>query len=551
MLETFQELLKDDELTIDDELRSRGFDSLQAVAGAMLVRKLGIKLTPQDILKYETIRTISESVHAEIDTSTSEEAKFETEKIFSMTPTQLDWNEAGFREHYNIYGAWHYNSSELDTKAFSTAVQLLVESQEELRLRISNIDGQLKFRTEPAEPGLFLETIDFSNLGIKEAIEKATSYCRDLQRAFKFDGTMRLCKFSNIKLSENGDGWIFIIVHHFTVDGFGWGNLLRKLSHYYECAISNADVTDIYGGSGMAERWSDALNRYGHQAPEEDLNYWRNLPWEKLNKPLLASRYTTEPVREDDWFTDHYAEKLHEMQYMDSISEEEACSIFEKQATVVKYLDEDITTTLLSRKWSGSNDDKFDDFDVFSTAAAMALSPYNQTDLLWIDMLAATRSGIFPEIDASGSLGYFSELTPFVVPIDKDTEFRERAKAVSRFRSTQPLSGVGLRAIKFCNIERSSSKLLETMSLPQVGINYHASLLYNFNGTMLDLKPVSEWLGPTLDENGIRYRFWFRVSYVGKKLEIVLRYDPRHYTVDDGYQVAGSTIDSLRSFLSC
>ena len=198
-----------------------------------------------------------------------------------------------------------------------------------------------------------------------------------------------------------------------------------------------------------------------------------------------------------------------------------------------------------------SNDDKFDDFDVFSTAAAMALSPYNQTDLLWIDMLAATRSGIFPEIDASGSLGYFSELTPFVVPIDKDTEFRERAKAVSRFRSTQPLSGVGLRAIKFCNIERSSSKLLETMSLPQVGINYHASLLYNFNGTMLDLKPVSEWLGPTLDENGIRYRFWFRVSYVGKKLEIVLRYDPRHYTVDDGYQVAGSTIDSLRSFLSC
>jgi len=549
LVKTFAELTKDHSLTTDDNLHSKGLDSLQCVAGAMLLRKHGIRLKPQDIMRHQTVRALADHLcKIEINPGTTTEKKPHKPHSFPMTPTQRDWQQSGFIEHYNIYGGWTYCQNTFCRELFAKAVQQLVENQDELRLRISKCEDELEFNCEPPSDEPYLEVIDLSYLSIGEAKTKAVNMCHKLQRDFRFDGKSSLCRFIDFQFDQEGNGWIFIIVHHYTIDGFGWGNLLRKISHLYSSIQDGLEANDIYGGSGASRYWSEALKKYG-TGNFEELSYWKSLPWNSFNRELRDSLHSETVSIPVGVFNDKDAAKLHGIGACANTSDPAVIDIFESQATVITYLDPSPSKLLLEQAWSSNSDAKFDDFDLFSAAVSHALTPYCTSSHLWIDMLAAARSGVFEDIDASGSLGYFSELTPFASPVLQNQSVLETACAIASFREDQPKYGVGFRALKTYAKDPKVQSMLSKMRRPQVGINYHASLLYAFSGTMLDLPKVTEWLGPTMDENGIRYRFWYRVSFVDNCLEIVLRYDPTRYTVEDGIAGANGTTKILHEFL--
>ena len=48
-----------------------------------------------------------------------------------------------------------------------------------------------------------------------------------------------------------------------------------------------------------------------------------------------------------------------------------------------------------------------------------------------------------------------------------------------------------------------------------------------------------------MDERGIAYHFWYRVSYVDGRLELLLRYDPNRYTLKTALQ----TVDKTKNML--
>jgi len=552
LVRTFGDLIKDPSLAPDDNLREKGLGSLQCVAGAMLLRKHGIKVKPQELVRYDTVRALTNHLcTADLAEHSSQQVAGTEESFatYSMTPTQRDWQQAGFNEHYNIYGGWSYHTDTFSRSIFAEAVQHLVNSQEELRLRISKGEDGLLLSSVSLQHPPYLETIDLSHLSTEQARAEATETCCGLQRAFRFDGKTPLCRFIDFRLDKQGNGWIFIIVHHFTVDGFGWGNLLRKISHVYSCLYEDKEPFDIYGGSGVSRLWSEALKLHGQTTGKEELPYWQSLPWEALNCNLRDSLHCPDIAAPTNVFNDEDAVRLHELETRASIDTQSMADVFESQATVLGRLDSPLSRCLLENAWRGAELDEFDDFDLFSAAAVHALAPYCRKSHLWLDMLAATRSGVFEDIDASGSLGYFSELTPFVAPVSTRHDLRKTARAIAAFRAKQPRSGVGFRALKTHANEPEIQNSLAAMRRPQVGINYHASLLYAFSGTMLDLPKVPDWLGPTMDENGIRYRFWYRVSFGDGCLQMMLRYNPSRYCIKDGLAVANGTLAALRDFL--
>lgn len=550
LLTIFGQLVPGQSLTVEDGLQSKGFGSLQRVAGAMLLREHGIKIKPQELAQRDTVRDLAEYLCDKRTGDTEEVAKNgRSKQTHHMTPTQRDWQQAGFNEHYNIYGGWAYDEGQIDRERLGQAVKRLVDDEEELRLRIARKDGTLEFSSVRPDLGPYLESLDFSALPLDQAHQKAIDLCRGLQRAFRFDGVSPLCRFIDFRLDTRGGGWIFIIVHHFTVDGFGWGNLLRKLSHLYT-NLDSGGSNDPYGGSGMGRIWSEAIADYGAKSAKEELKYWQALPWEDLNLDLDGSQFSSSLTPPQLLFNDEDAERLHQYELGTPVDENALVAIFDSQATILRYLEPEASRMLLKQVWRHDPSCDFDDFDVFAAAAAKALGPYCRGDHLWLDMLAATRSGIFPDLDASGSVGYISELTPFVAPNAPEMGLLETTRAIATFRRAQPRSGIGLRALKAHMKEPEAAAVVDAMKCPNAGINYHASLLYSFSGTMLDLKDVPDWLGPTLDERGIRYRFWYRVSFADGQLQMVLRYDPTRYTVQDGLAVADATLDNLRAFVS-
>jgi hypothetical protein len=169
--------------------------------------------------------------------------------------------------------------------------------------------------------------------------------------------------------------------------------------------------------------------------------------------------------------------------------------------------------------------------------------------MVWLDMLGAARSGVFDDLDVSSTVGYISELTPFLVDLQDAKDVKAGAERLHRMRASMPRQGVGLRAMKYLNDDPDVQKAVASMPLPQAGINYHASLQYTVPHQLLDLKPVSTWLGSTMDERGISYRFWFRVSYSGGRLQMLMRYDPKAYSLDTAIRVVTDTKANLEQAL--
>jgi hypothetical protein len=112
-----------------------------------------------------------------------------------------------------------------------------------------------------------------------------------------------------------------------------------------------------------------------------------------------------------------------------------------------------------------------------------------------------------------------------------------------------PHGGVGLRALKYLSHDEEILKLVNDMPLPEIGINYRATIQHSISNNLLDLEPANQWFGQTLDENGIKYKFWFRVSCNNGRLEILMRYDPEKYAFESALRIVSDAKENFRYFL--
>lgn len=545
LLGIFQDILGENALKVGDDLSNAGLDSLTSVAASMMAKRYGFSFKPSQIVECGSISALLRLPSAEIIGKSTRQLPSETDP-YDFTPTQQFWSDGGFAEHYNICGAWKYDDQTISMDVFADAVEILYRHEHELRTEILQKNGKLFQQVRDYHDGMVLEHIDLSDLPVNSQTSKALEICNGLQTAFEFKAGKRLSRFINFKFDDEGKGWIFIIVHHFTVDGFGWGNLLRKLSLAYETAKQKNQQPLSMNSDNIARNWSVQLRQLGCETKPSDLEFWNRIsPATTVEELAHGCPDSTNNENVAD-FNRTDASILHLMEKGTSFNEQITERVFRSQASVIGHLDQHESNLLLKRNWATQ---EFTDFDVFAISAANALKRYCHSSIVWMDMLAATRDSIFPSLDTSSCLGYISELTPFWVNFGENTDLLSIAQQTAKNRLSRPFSGVGLRAAQNHAIDKESLEYAQCFRLPQIGINYHASLLHSFGAELLNLSSVDEYLGPVLDENGITYKFWFRVSYNRNRTSILLRYDPTLYGLKDAESVMSRTITTIQNLL--
>jgi hypothetical protein len=543
LLSVFQELLGRPDLTVEHNLLDQGINSLQAVGASMLARDQGIGFRPEQIHTHPRIIDLAEVITDRRTGTNARKAGAKKEgrayPPHPFTPTQRSWQEGGFLRHYNVYNAWRFTGGQLDPDILKTAVQQLCSSQDELRLRIYEKDGVLVQQVVEDAPDGALEIIDLRSEPADQRAARACVLASQMQCGFDFRRDQPLYRFIAFVMDEDGGGWFFILLHHYMVDGFGFGVLLRKLSETYLAVAANKTAPHTEVGSGMARLWCERMQKYAKEEAPQELDFWQSLPWGRFRDGLeseFSPTFTEDPC--PNRFNEADAQELAGYQSGKPLPLARLREVFESQATVVDYLDAKMTAQFLGHNWSAL---QCNDFDVFALAASHAMARFASHDMLWLDMLGAARSGVFDDLDVSSTVGYISELTPFLVDLQDGADWQAAAQRLHRQRTGMPRQGVGLRAMKHLNPAPDIQAAMAGMPLPQAGINYHASLQYTVPHRLLDLPAVNAWLGATMDERGIAYRFWFRVSYTGGRLQIVMRYDPKAYSVDTAMQVVADT----------
>jgi amino acid adenylation domain-containing protein/non-ribosomal peptide synthase protein (TIGR01720 family) len=256
MLNAWQEVLGENDLSVTDNFFELGGDSIKAVQIVMRLLNKGLSLRVKDILTYHTIEQIS--LHAEITDATDKYEQGIVSGAKGLTPIEA-WF---FAQQFNNPG--YFNQSvllrmnrQVDKDLLQQAFQKLVEHHDGLRMNYDVENKVLFYNNEHLKVPFVIE----------EQINK------------QFDITTSLLIRAAI-INE----MLFITAHHLVIDGLSWRILLEDLHAIYNGLALPAKTATLidwekklaqYTASNTEAYWSDQENTAFTLPVDEETSDWR------------------------------------------------------------------------------------------------------------------------------------------------------------------------------------------------------------------------------------------------------------------------------------
>ena len=538
-----------------DRLADLGLTSIRAAGLSAALVAGGHPVSVREVLRCATVADLcalatSKRAAAQVAPAAVGGERALATAPFPFTLTQRFWQAAGCLTHYNVCGCWRFDldappgaPGALDLTVMERAIALAWRTTPELRLRIHWGEAGLRQRYADASAAPMIERLRPGAADPVARVHEAQLHQADLQHEFRFDEAEPLVRFVAAMPVEQGKGWFFVLAHHYLADGFGFRNLLNRLSAAYR-AVGSEEEGGMPAPAHTGRDWALRMERYVTEEAHAELPIWSALPWRDIaplttDADVRGARLAPPP----DLFDEEKAARLHAIRGTASGPSEPG--LYRSQALAVARLDAKATILLLERRWP---DRRIIDFDLVTAAVAEALAPRARGAVLWVDGVSSGRTGVFDEIDAAGCIGYTAELCPQAVPFRPVGSVAGTLAAAAAARAALPRGGVGFRALKAAAAREGAGHALAAAHGwpdPEVGINYRAPLQYGLTRGLLNLEPVSHWLGEEMDERGVPYLLWYRISFSRDELDIALRYSPVHFDHASGVSIVTATRDAL------
>ena len=390
LAQIWQQLLKVEAVGLDDNFFALGGDSIVAIQVVSRARQAGLRLTPADVFKYQTLRALAEAVeqapllsieqgplHGEVALTPIQHWFFE-----QTVPQRQHWNQSVLltpREH-------------LHAALLEKAVQALVVQHDALRLRYRLIDGQWRqAHAETAAPELWVRQAD-SAATLREHCDAAQASL-DLQQG-------PLIRAVLVDMAD-GSQRLLLAVHHLVVDGVSWRVLLEDLQQAYRQQPLPAKTT---GYQHWAARLRDYLPRAAAQLP-----FWQAQQAEALPQDHPQGRCVNASARSRTWRLDAVRTR----------------QLLQAAPQAYRTQVNDLLLTALGRAvcgWSG------------------------QADCLVL-LEGHGREALFDDIDLSRSVGWFTSLFP--VRLSPLGEAGSALKAVKEQLRGVPDKGIGYGVLRY------------------------------------------------------------------------------------------------------
>ena len=432
--EVWQQLLGIDKVGIHDNFFELGGDSVVSIQVIARTRKAGLSLAPRQVFDLPTIAELAASA------GSGPEIVAEQGPVtgsLPLTPIQSRFFErpAADPAHWNQSVLLEANEG-LDVAALRGTVGHLLAQHDALRLSFhGTLEEGIEQRMEPLGGDPPVHAVDLSALPLEAHREQQVAMSSMFQRSFELSRAPLL----RIALFDFGAGRsqrLLIILHHLVVDAISWQILLEDLESGYGQLRAGATV-ELPAKTTSFKYWAERLAQYA-SGPEhrEELEYWlgdsrqRVLP---LPLDLPRGANTVDSVRS----------------LSTRLSEEETLAVLQGIPQIAGV----------------------QSHEILLTALAKAVAGWTGQRLMLVDQEGHGREPLFPEIDVSRTVGWFTNIFPIFLDLeDTIEEPLEELKAIKEQLRGIPNRGMGYGLSRY--LAPLDDEIVELRSQPRASMSF-------------------------------------------------------------------------------
>ncbi|MCG7211877.1 non-ribosomal peptide synthetase [Paenibacillus mucilaginosus] len=479
----WESLLGIERIGIHDHFFHLGGDSIKAIQAASRMLQCGYKVGTREFLAYPTIAELAPHVQTVKRHAPQEPVEGEV----PLGPVQRWFFERGFtdRHHFN-QSVLLYSQTGWQEEPLRRTLSRLTEHHDALRMVFGQgEDGVRQFNRGPAggsEDTVFkLEVI--RSASVQAAREAVRCQADEVQGSLDL-GEGPLFRARLFEAGEEG-AYLLLVIHHLVVDGVSWRILLEDLAAGYEQAVQGQ--TPAFGSKTDAyQAWTRRLTAYADsEALREELFFWKGQKDRAAGLPPLLPP-CPEPAR-------------------DTAAEAGICTV---------SLTEEETEDLLQRTHQVY---RTEINDLLLAALALALREWTGSGRSLILLEGHGREALFPELDISRTVGWFTSQYPVLLEVDGP---RHPVIAVKEQLRAVPSKGVGYGVLRY--LAADSAGLQEAIGLePEISFNYLGRMDEETGaGFVLSEEPMGEQISPKAERiSGIGINAMIRQGRLTAKID--------------------------------
>jgi|GEM_PF-1519389 len=376
LLTLWRELLRQPTLGVDDDVFQAGADSLIAIRLCERTFRRGFSLELTELLRRPTARGQARVLRRAAPEGATPER---SSRDVPLSPSQRLFFSLGHDNphQYNI-AQWFRVAGRLRPESLREIGRALEERHDALRLRF-DVATEQAWLDGPAFDAP-VEWNRLENCGEPRRREALAAAAHRLQQSLRVD-VGPLYRLAWFEPAEDGQGYLFAVVHHLAADGASMWILYADLAVALEQALGGRPVELPPPPAVSWRAWTDRLRQ---EAAAPALRSWVER-WEAARPAGAHSLHDRPPAA--------------------------GANLQGNERSAVRLLDADqlaiVQSSAATRGWGLPH--------LLGVAAANGVAAASQRGGLTVDWLSHGRDPVFPGADASRTVGYFTARTPVIV----------------------------------------------------------------------------------------------------------------------------------------
>ncbi len=436
LAEIWAQVLGLDRVGIHDNFFEIGGDSIQSMRIVAKARQAGLSLQPALLFQYPTIADLARSVERYREV---ESAIYFPEKPAPLTPVQQWFFERNPQALHQYNQAVWFDVEPLDLSILEQAFHDVIEHHAAFRLRFERTGSGWRQRYAQEEGATIVSAVDVSGES-DEAVEGilAAAVSRAHASLHVRQGPLLRAVYCTFRQDSPR---LFLTAHHLVIDGVSWRILLEDLPAAYE-ARSRGQKAFLAGPSLAYLAWAERLE--AHARSEQVLaerDYWLD-----DSRQLIGALPRDRDVRT----TEDESTRV----VLRSLNESDTIALIRHLAPVCRASHEEL---LLS-------------------AVTSALAEWMGGARVLIDLEGHGRADLFPGLDVSRTVGWFTSIYPVVFEVPSGASSWQVLKAIKQQLRQVPHKGLGYGLLRYLQPDDEVHRRVRDLPQAETSFNYLGQL---------------------------------------------------------------------------
>jgi amino acid adenylation domain-containing protein/non-ribosomal peptide synthase protein (TIGR01720 family) len=438
-------VLRRDRVGIDDNFFELGGDSILSMQLVARCRRAGLRLTTQDVFRHPTIAALAAVAAPIVDGAEGRAASGDVPLtpiahwFFELDlPDRRHWNQSFLLE----------TPPGIDIGALETALDHIVAHHEALRLRYVDSGSGWHQRSVGLSPKIAVRRVSLAELSSATALRMIRSVGADIHASLDLTSGPLLAA-AHFALPD-GTGRLLIAVHHLAIDAVSWRVLLEDLeAAYHEVAAGRVPQLPVQPCS--IATFVDRLIRWADGEARTTLDTWL----EQLG------RGETGLPRDHEAPGDANRERSARTLSVWLSREETSLLLQQAPAAYRAHIDELLLAPLAAAlaEWTGRPDTV-------------------------VDVESHGRHEIFPDLDLSGTIGWFTAMYPVRLRAAGDSA-EPAIRTIKEVLRRIPHRGQSFGALRYLATDPTVRQTLAARPRPELLFNYLGHIEHVLTGSAL------------------------------------------------------------------